>query len=61
MKNRTHFKVSLEIPPSASVEDARQYIEDAVRTAYGQLTGSNLPMHDFDKTTVRVVRWRGGR
>lgn len=74
---KVKFTVELELPETATVEDAREYIADAVTTWKGQLypgaaaafeAGSNDfsgdppdPMFDLDGETVKVTVQRKKR
>lgn len=58
---RRSFKVSIDMPPSATVEEARQYIAYAVAVWKGSLFPGDFddpepdPMYELDGDTVKVV------
>jgi len=68
MSKRVEFKVSLEQPAGATIEDIRDYIDTAITTWWGQLRPPGSyddndpgdPLWYLDETTVRVTRLRKG-
>ncbi len=57
MSKKVTFVVRLELPAGAKREDARDYVEAAVRTLVEYLPESH-PMIDLEQDTVRVTRLR---
>jgi len=61
-KNRRQFLVTLDVPPGTTVEDVRQYIDEAVSVWRGSLypgyiNGDDDPPHplfDLDGESVKV-------
>lgn len=63
---RINFKVSLVVPPGATIADVREFIDDAVACWAGQCRPDGWdgqdslgdPMHRFDNKTLRVTQIR---
>ena len=65
MSKRVDFKVSLELPDDATLKDAKEYVESAVRTMKGELKPASMaddedPYYDamfyLDPDSVRVTQ-----
>lgn len=52
--NRYAFQVSVDLPDGVTIEEMRQYIEEAVSTWCGSFDAQNDPLFDLNRHTIAV-------